>query len=73
MYKTVQYKIELSSKFGGLKSNSFLTKCFVLGFNESRLKFWPFCMNDSEQNEAKTHIMLKNAPITGLNPPHHPF
>jgi len=63
----------MSSKFGASYRVFVLDQRFVKGLIKICRNFWSFCMNDSEQNETKRHLILKKATIFSLKPTHHPF
>jgi hypothetical protein len=48
-------------KIWSLKINSLLTKKMFQGLTRFDRNFGHFCMNDSEQNEAKKHFLAQNA------------
>ncbi len=64
--KTVWIKVEVRSKLG---ASRIFTLDWMVSFKiltKFVTKFWSFCMNDSEQNKAKRHFMLKKALILVL-------
>jgi hypothetical protein len=57
--ETKWYKIWSRPKGWVKKIFQTLPSNFVKGHYKSCLKFHPFCMNESEENEAKGYFMLK--------------
>jgi hypothetical protein len=51
--------MKMETKFGTKKSTCLQLYSTVQGFNKIWHKFWAFCMNGSERNEAKRHFVLK--------------